>query len=497
MNGAGRQSRWERWSVWFATRPGTSALICFGLLLRCYHYLRGPSLWHDEAALVVNVLNKSFSELLGPLFFSEAAPPLFLWLERAAAITLGDSLYVLRLPAFLASCASLILIAYVARRWLPAAAASWAILLFACSDKLLWHSCEAKQYTLEALTALVMVALYIRSQDWLLELHLLLFASLAPLLMSIAYPGCFLYGALLVAFLPGVWKSRQFSVWLCYVALATCVFATFGLLWIGPMHAQRDATIVDCWEGMQQFPDWGRPWSVPGWMLQANLDLVGYFIRPIGQICLPLAVVGAFTLWRRRMFAELILLAAPILLAAGASCFKAYPFGGIRVMAYAGPAIVLCVAAGAAPCIAWLLTRQRMAAWVVTIVLLSPALFAVRQTVVPWPRADCAGAAAFVETHRKATDQVVANHWEYLYYFRGLGGRFSPLERFMAPRQGRVWFVTTAGTQADRESSVATNFPPTAWRALERGEFARTTVVLVETQPSLTASEPPTSIQPR
>ncbi|MGH7192608.1 MAG: hypothetical protein ACREJM_03635, partial [Candidatus Saccharimonadales bacterium] len=50
----------------------TAFFLLVGLGLRLYHYLRCPSLWHDEAALVVNVLDKSFGELLGPLRFSEA-----------------------------------------------------------------------------------------------------------------------------------------------------------------------------------------------------------------------------------------------------------------------------------------------------------------------------------------------------------------------------------------------------------------------------------------
>src|SRR5215471_14779449 len=64
--------------------------LAVGLGLRLYHYLRDPAMWHDEAALVLNVLDKSYAGLLGPLSFSEAAPPLFLWLEKALAGLLGD-----------------------------------------------------------------------------------------------------------------------------------------------------------------------------------------------------------------------------------------------------------------------------------------------------------------------------------------------------------------------------------------------------------------------
>src|SRR5687768_1145043 len=110
--------RVQHWIVW---------IVALGLLLRLYHYLRVPSMWHDEALLVVNVLGKDFQELLGPLFLGEAAPPLFLWLERAVALALGDSLLALRAPPLLASCAALLLAAWAARRILPAAAQPWAV----------------------------------------------------------------------------------------------------------------------------------------------------------------------------------------------------------------------------------------------------------------------------------------------------------------------------------------------------------------------------------
>ena len=78
------------------------AILALGLALRSYHYFREPSMWHDEAAVVVNVLSRGYADLLGPLTFHEAAPPLFLWLEKAVCVVLGDGVFALRLPAFLA-----------------------------------------------------------------------------------------------------------------------------------------------------------------------------------------------------------------------------------------------------------------------------------------------------------------------------------------------------------------------------------------------------------
>src|SRR5262249_33556153 len=115
----------------------TNAFVMLGCGLRLFHFLRNPSVWHDEAALIVNVLDKSFVELLGPLRWNEAGPPLFLWAERAVALMLGESTYALRLVPLLAGCAALMLFASFARRVFSSETATWAVLLFAFSDRLL------------------------------------------------------------------------------------------------------------------------------------------------------------------------------------------------------------------------------------------------------------------------------------------------------------------------------------------------------------------------
>jgi hypothetical protein len=175
----------------------------------------------------------------------------------------------------------------------------------------------------------------------------------------------------------------------------------------------------------------------------------------------------------------LTLLLTPIALALGASCFEAYPYGGIRVMIYAAPAIVLLVAAGVAPCVAWLEARGRWAAWGMAAILLAPIVASAVHVAVPWQRADCGSAADFVQQHRQGGDQVVANHWEYRYYFRNLGTEFTPLEEFTSRSPNRLWLVVTASTSADRDACLAA-YTSTPWRVLERQEFFRTTVVLVE-----------------
>lgn len=453
-------------------------LVVLGLALRLYHYLREPSLWHDEAALVVNVLGKTFSELLGPLRFSEAAPPFFLWLEKAVTIVWGDSLYALRAPSLLAACAALLLFVPLARRWLAPAAAPWAVFLMAASDRLLWHGCEAKQYSFEVLAAVAVLAAMAFADAWPTAWRLMLATALAPLVMFTAYPGCFLCGGVLAALLPAVWRSRDPAAWLTYFLLLAVVFGSFALLVTGPIAAQRDATLVSCWQQQRHFPDWNHPWSAPGWIALSTMNLFGYCLKPVGQCFVPLAILGAVALWRQRRFEALTLLVLPPGLACLAACLHAYPYGGVRVMAYAAPAVVLLTAAGIPVGLERLRSRHRLAPLLLTGLLLAPGTRAAWCVARPWERADCASAAELVRRQRQPGDAVTANHWEYLYYFRDLGASFIPLEAYV-PTSGRLWVVVTGATSADRRPCLD-QFSSSCWHKLERREFARTTVLLVE-----------------
>ncbi|HVX11462.1 MAG TPA: glycosyltransferase 87 family protein [Pirellulales bacterium] len=469
----------------------TTAFVVIGLILRIYHYLRNPSLWHDEAALVVNVLEKGFVELLGPLRFSEAAPPLFLWLEKSVVLALGESMFALRLWPLVASCAALVLFVPIARRTLAPAAVPWAVLLFAVSDRLLWHACEAKQYSIEVFVAVSLLATWLTTSDWTRWRRSLCFALLAPPLLCVAYPAAFLYGGVLVALLRELWPSRRVSDWVAYGVLVITVFATFGALLVGPIHAQRDETILQCWNAMSQFPDWTNPAGVPGWMARSTCELIGYCIKPVGEWLAPLAIVGLIVFWRHGKQDWCILLALPILLALLASCLKAYPYGGMRVMCYSAPAVFLFVAAAVPVCLQRLTQRHLWAAAPLAALLMVPAARAAYCVVRPWERADCASAAAYVTEHRQPTEMVTANHWEYRYYFRDLGHGFTPIEE-MARVSDRMWVVVTGALSSDREPCLAL-FSGPQWTTLDRHEFDRTTVLLVQRR---TDSTGPVALRP-
>jgi hypothetical protein len=466
-----------------------AAALTLGLALRLFHYLRNPSVWHDEAALVLNVLGKSFAGLLGPLYFSEAAPPLFLWLEKALAGLLGDGTYALRLLPFLASGAALFTLAAAARRLLSPPAALWAVLLFGCSDRLVWHCCEAKPYALDVLAAAGLLFALTRTDAWPLPRQLALFSVLAPALIFLCYPACFLLGGLALSLLPAVVRGQSPRTWLRYGLFLAAVGGSFLLLWAGPVRAQRDETILQCWQDV--FPCWDRPWTVPGWTVLRLLEVVRYSLEPTGNVLAVVAGVGAAGLWRAGRRRVVIFLLGPVALAGLAALLGQYPFGASRVMVFAAPGMLLLIAAGLPAAFTWLRRFGPLAPFLLAGVVLFPIAQAGYRVGWPWPRADAAGAAAFVAAHCRAGEAVVGTAWEHDYYFRRRRVTFWPLHPAAAepPSAGgaergakarRLWLLASGKTARERRGYLEDLQASGAWAVRGQVEFHQTTVYYLE-----------------
>jgi hypothetical protein len=452
------------------------SLVFLGLVLRSYHYLRCPSLWCDEAAVILNVEDKSYAGLLGPLRFAEAGSPLFLWAEKGIGSLLGDHVYVWRLLPFLASCASLVLLVPVAFRLLPAATVPWAILLSACSDRILWHSCEAKPYTIDLLCATLLLNAYCWTRTWPILRQILLYSVLAPLLIFLSYPGCFLCGGILLALLPSVLRDRTRATWLAYVFLGMVVAGSFLLLLIGPIRAQKCPDLMFFWEA--QLPDWNHPWKVPGWTVGAFFGMFRYCAKPTGGFLGIVAITGAIVFWRQRERSLAVLLTVPILLAMAAAYLRFYPFGHARLELYAAPAVVLLVAAGLPSWHRRLASCAPPAPVLLAALLLAPVALTAYRLAVHWDRPDSNLATEYVLTHRLPDDPVRATHWEHEYFFRPLGPLFS-LGVSSPQNAERLWVVSEGPTEAVRLTNVQNNLAKD-WTIVEcHADFAQTTVVLL------------------
>ncbi|MGI8435483.1 MAG: hypothetical protein ACR2NX_01040 [Chthoniobacterales bacterium] len=453
-----------------------AGLVALGLALRLYHYGRNPAMWHDEAHTVTNILQRNFGELFGALSTAATGPPLFLCLEKLVTLVLGDGTYALRLPSLLASCVGLLVLAHVASRTLSSAGSFAAILIVACSDRLLWHASEARHYSTDFLIATLLLGFLLETKSWPARRRAWLLAALVPIIIFSSYPGVFLCGGAFAALVPELLRERRWRDGLILGAALACSFAAFYFITVRPQHT---AEMSFTW--LRTFPDWQRPWTVPGWAVRSTIGVFDYIARPLGGLLLLPAVVGGIAAWRNQRREVAIFALVPMLLAMLAALVQSYPYTGARTMIFAMPTLVLLIGGGIDAALAWPPNHalvRRLALFLIAVSLAAIFSLAGYRVVVVWPRAATDQASAYVLAHRAPDEPVTANHWEYEYYFRGLGSEFVPELRLLAQPAPppRVWIVVTAGNLAARDELIAAAQP--RWRILERHDFHDTSVLL-------------------
>src|SRR3712207_5144043 len=89
-------------------RAALLALVLSGIGFRAAQYLSQRSFWEDESFIVLNLRDKTAAELLGRLDHDQAAPPLFLLIQRGVVVTLGPTEFGLRLLPLAAGIGSLL-----------------------------------------------------------------------------------------------------------------------------------------------------------------------------------------------------------------------------------------------------------------------------------------------------------------------------------------------------------------------------------------------------
>src|SRR5262249_38658640 len=149
-----------RWTRWLAI-----ALVFLGLGVRCWHYVAAPSYWYDEAYVLVNIFDKDFAELCGPLRCEQAAPPLFLWSLRALYLVFGRSEWAMRAPPFLASILAIFAMVPLSRRLVGGVGRWWAIGFVAISQPAVFHTVCVKPYAGDLLATVLILLSVARVLD--------------------------------------------------------------------------------------------------------------------------------------------------------------------------------------------------------------------------------------------------------------------------------------------------------------------------------------------
>jgi hypothetical protein len=111
----------------------------------------------DEQMLLLNVRDRGFLDLAGPLWLDQSAPLGWLALERLL-LTLGPSEPAVRLLSTAFGVATLVTAWWIARRWMTALAGTAFVLLCAFGEWIVFFTLELKHYSADMFGSLVVPA---------------------------------------------------------------------------------------------------------------------------------------------------------------------------------------------------------------------------------------------------------------------------------------------------------------------------------------------------
>ena len=142
-----------------------AAIACAGAAALLYWIGRARPLWVDEEMLLLNVRDRTFSELGGALWLDQSAPLGWLALERLALLLLGHSERALRLLPVLFGISTLGTAVWIGRRWMTTLGASILVALCAFGEWIVFFTLELKHYSADTFGALLVPALAV----WAIE----------------------------------------------------------------------------------------------------------------------------------------------------------------------------------------------------------------------------------------------------------------------------------------------------------------------------------------
>lgn len=460
--------------------------LLLGVVVRLVQYLSNRSLWGDEVNVALNIVNRSYLELLKPLDHNQAAPPGFLWIEKTAVQLFGNSEYALRLFPFVAGIIALLAFYKLANTYASKFAVPIAITLFACLKYTVYYTTEVKQYSSDVMIALLLCLLLLPLRHKLLNLKQLVGLSLlGAVFIWISHPTVFVMAGIEVGYFLTAANKQRLKLLVNRLPMYLTWLLSFASLYFLTVRGTlENDTLTSAWDA--RFPD--SIFDVV-WLL----DTFGrFFYNPLGflgftdGVAIFAFIVGCVACYRRSRM-TLLGITAPMIATLIASYLYQYPFRE-RLVLFLAPLGILIIAEG----IAFLLTRPRQHKffWILgilvgSILLIPPILQTGKLIVQPEKIEEIRPVIAYVKAQQQPDDRLYvypSAENQFAYYApkfgyaptdyvigvnsitagKGKNRQISAKELKQFRREirqfkdeARVWFLFSHLTQAEEESAAA------------------------------------------
>ncbi|MFB2838646.1 glycosyltransferase family 39 protein [Floridanema evergladense] len=320
--------------------------IAFGIIIRLAQYISNRSLWGDEAYIALNIVDRSYLELLQPLDYDQAAPPGFLWIEKLAVQLFGNNEYSLRLFPLIAGIVSLLALYQIGKWTVSAIALPISLILFSCLKYPLYYATEVKQYSSDIMVGLLLCLLLIPLRDRILKKSkVFLLGFLGIVAMWFSHTAIFPLGGVELACLITSSPQKRKAIVINRLPAYLIWLIGFALYYLFIISKSiKNESLQSAWS-----PEYPKSIFDILWLL----DSIGrFFHKPLGfvgvadGIAILAFIIGGITLYRSNRI-NLLILISPILATLTATYLHKYPFR-TRLILFLTPYFILIIAEGAA-----------------------------------------------------------------------------------------------------------------------------------------------------
>ncbi len=419
------------------------SVLLIGFLVRIRQYALGASLWVDEAALALNIIDRSFSGLMRPLDYLQGAPAGFLWLTKLAITVGNEGEFWLRLVPLLAGLLTLIMFPLVARHYLGRNATLLALLLLAMSERLIYYSAELKQYSVDVLMTVCGLALFLTMRNKPLTIGRTAVAIIGgSLLLWLSHPAVFILGMVGLYGLISAWRAGD--------RRRLMLVLIIGLSWLASNATQLFLTLDSLTqnEGLLSFWAGGFGPSITtgvtwlSWYWGKLNALPGYGLGIAATGLSVLAIFSGIVTYYRKDRELLFSLVTPIGLVLLASWMKRYPFED-RMILFTAPITAILVAQGIEDLTRALRPRSRLLAFALpAILLIHPALETLNLLQHPQYKEELRPVISQIRENWQEGDHIYLYYSSYLpfeYYRERFG--FSENDFTFGSRSRNDWLV--------------------------------------------------------
>ena len=407
---AARGDEQGRWLVYLLI-----AITALGVVARLRAYVSNRALWIDEAMISLNIIDRSFFELLlTPLDYGQLAPAGFLVAVKAASSLLGDGERALRLVPLAAGLVALPLAFTVTRRIGGWRAAWFATAVIAVAPSAIYFSTEVKQYETDLLATLVALSLGLWAyRNELGARSVAGLAGLGALMVWLSHPVALVLGGVGLALLGQALTERRWRRALAVALVAGVWLANFVGGWIWGNQVANEMLVQREYfdGGFLPFPPLSlgelARWpelllGLPAHVWHAS---VGPLVSvPMSMLLLGVWLIGLLALWRsdRWIFAMFTL---PIGLALLASMLELYPLVK-RLTVFLLPVLALPVALALDWICRWRGDLRVPGIGLALAVLILPSMYAALAVARPFPREELREVLGFVADRARPGDLV-------------------------------------------------------------------------------------------